>query len=127
MRNRTKSSENKLVEMSDLYAFRAGALWSALKSEPLSFWSLCFYFFFEYVRPQTLYPVIDVLPFAQIFLVASVVLAFMDGSVTWVKNIENKWLVYLSIIIVLSGMFAFRPSASLDYWVVMGGWVIVTF
>ena len=46
------------IGISDLYAMKFASLWQALKQEHLSLWMLCFYFLFEYVRPQSLYPVI---------------------------------------------------------------------
>ena len=57
-----RKSRNQEVDIADLYALKAKALWQALRKEHISFWLLCLYFFFEYVRPQSLYPVLDVLP-----------------------------------------------------------------
>ena len=108
-----------------MYALKLGALWRALKNEHISFWMLCIYFFFEYVRPQSLYPVIDVLPWAQIFLLASLITAFTDKSVQWTKNALNRWLLLFTFVIILSGVFAFRPAVSIDYWTVFGGWLVV--
>ncbi len=113
--------------MDDLYALKFKALWSALKQEHISLWLLCIYFFFDYIRPQTLYPVIDILPWARLFLIATVIAAFSDPSVKWVSNTENKLFVLFVIIVILSGIFAFRPSESLKYWDVMTNWVIVYF
>lgn len=125
--SRRQRLQDKQVEIKDLYEMKIASLWQALKSEHVSLWMLCMYFFFEYVRPQTLYPVLDVLPYAQIFLIASIVTALMDKSVTLVSNVENKLFVIFGIIIIMSAIFAFRPSSSIDYWVVMGGWFIVYF
>jgi len=119
--------KTKSVEITDLYVLRFELLWSALKQEHISLWLLCIYFFFEYIRPQTLYPVIDILPWARLFLIATVIAAFSDSSAKWVSNIENKLFVVFIIVVVLSGFFAFRPSESLKYWDVMGDWFIVYF
>lgn len=119
--------QDKKVDIDNLYAMKLASLWQAMKSEHLSLWMLCMYFFFEYVRPQTLYPVLDILPYAQIFLIASIATAFMDKSSSWAPNIENKLLLLFVVIVILSGIFAFRPSASIDYWVVLGGWVMIYF
>ena len=119
--------KNRPVDISDLYTMKVGSLWSAFKKENVSLWMLCIYFFFEYVRPQTLYPVLDVLPWAQLFLLASLISAFFDQSVRWVGNIENRMLICFAVIVIISGFFAFRPSVSLDDWAVLGGWIIVYF
>ena len=122
-----RKTRDKKVDLVDLYAMKASALWIALKQEPASLWLLCIYFLFEYVRPQSLYPVIDILPWAQIFLLSTLLFSITDKTVIWVSNVENKLFVLFCFIVILSGMFAFNSSLSLDYWEVMGGWIIVYF
>lgn len=127
MNSPAKLKKNQPVDIAELYAFRLGALWRAFKAEHLSLWMLCIYFFFEYVRPQSLYPVIDILPWAQLFLAATILAAISDRSATWVSNVENKLFIVFALIIVLSSIFAFRPAVAYDYKEVMGGWLIVYF
>lgn len=127
MNRASRNNRNKAVDIEELYTMKIGRLWMALKQEPLSLWFLCIYFFFEYVRPQTLYPVLDILPWAQLFLIASIVSAFLDRESYLTSNVMNKLFIAFILIIVLSGLLAFRPSASLDHWDVMGGWFIVYF
>ena len=115
------------IDIVEIYAFKIGSLWRALKAEHLSLWMLCSYFFFEYVRPQSLYPVLDVLPWAQLFLIGTLVAAILDPSARWVSNIQNKVFVFFTMIVVLSGMFAFRPAVSVELWTVFGGWFLVYF
>lgn len=119
--------ENQVVEVTEIYKMRLGSLWKGLKQEHASLWLLCIYFFFEYVRPQTLYPVLDILPWAQLFLVATMIAAFLDRSISWVTNTQNKLLLLFVAIVILSGFLAFRPADALDYWEVMGGWLLVYF
>jgi putative inorganic carbon (HCO3(-)) transporter len=115
------------IDIAELYALRLGSLWRALKAEHLSLWMLCIYFFFEYVRPQILYPVLDILPWAQIFLLATLVTACLDPSVRWVSNAGNKLLFLFALVVVLSGILAFIPAVSLQYWDIFGTWFIVYF
>ena len=124
---RRKKQGNESIAITDLYTLKLKVLWQALRQEHISLWLLCFYFFFEYVRPQTLYPVLDVLPWAQLFLISSVISAIADPEVKWISNIENKLFLLFIVVVVLSGFFAFKPSVSLKYWDVMGGWLIVYF
>ena len=121
------NSKNTEVDIKDYYAVKISAIWRGFKQEHISFWALCIYFFFEYVRPQTLYPAFDVLPWAQIFLLLTLVTAFLDKSVRWVSNAENKLFVTFCLIIILSGFFAFSPAASWDYRNVMLTWFLVYF
>lgn len=115
------------IDINEFYSVNINALWRGLKQQHVSLWMLCIYFFFEYVRPQTLYPVIDILPWAQVFLILSLVTAFFDKTVCWVSHPLNKLLVTFSLVVILSGIFAFSPAASWDYRNTMLGWVIVYF
>lgn len=127
MNQKRRSLKKQSVDIADMYAMKIGALWKALRQEHLSLWLLCFYFFFEYVRPQSLYPVIDVLPWAQLFLIATIVAAILDRSVSWVSNVENKLFFVFILIVILSSIFAFMPAIALSYKEVIGGWLVVYF
>ena len=45
------------ISIEDLYAVKIRSIWQAIKQEHISFWAITAYFFFEYVRPQSIYPV----------------------------------------------------------------------
>jgi putative inorganic carbon (HCO3(-)) transporter len=121
------SKKPEEVDISDFYAVRIKSLWKGFRQEHLSFWFLSAYFFFEYVRPQQIYPAIDIIPWAKTMLMATVISVYSDGSVRWVGNIENKLFILFCFIIVLSGIFAFSPSVSWGYWQIMFNWVLVYF
>ena len=127
MSSRRKLNRSREIDATDLYSLKFATLWSALKAEHLSLWMLCIYFFFEYVRPQKEFPVIDVLPWGQVFLIGAIVTAFLDPTARWVSNVQNKLLVLFAIIVVLSSMLAFSPAKSLDRWDVFTNWFIVYF
>ena len=122
-----KKSKKQDPDIADFYAVKIGALWAGLKNEHICFWALCSYFFFEYVRPQSIYPVIDFAPWAQIALLTALVTVFSDRSVKWVSNIENKLFILFAIIIVLSGIFAYMPRLSWHDRDSMLGWFLVYF
>lgn len=127
MSSKIRSRPQDESDIADYYAVNIKALWKGFKNEHICFWFLCVYFFFEYVRPQDLYPVIDILPWSQIFLLLSLAAVFTDRTVHWVSNLENKLLVLFCLIIILSSIFAFSPARSWDYRNVMGGWFLVYF
>jgi len=122
-----KLNKNQPIDITDLYTLKLGVFWRAFKSEHLSLWMLCIYFFFEYVRPQSLYPVLDILPWGQLFLIATIVTGVLDPAARRMSNIQNKLLILFAFVLILSSIFAFKPSASIDYWEVMGGWIIIYF
>ena len=126
MRSSRKSKIQK-VDIADLYALKVKALWSGLKQEHASLWFLCIYFFFEYVRPQSIYTAIDILPYSQIFLGLAIISAIADPSVKWVNSAGNKYIIIFSLIIILSGIFAFRPMTAWENHVFFLNWLIVYF
>ncbi len=127
MRTRGRFKKDQQIGIAELYKFNPGTLWAAFKQQPVSLWMLCIYFFFEYVRPQNIYPVLAFLPWGQISLLAAIITAFTDPRARWVRNVQSRWLIAFSLVIIISGMAAFRPLISLGYWEVMLGWVIIYF
>lgn len=110
-----------------LYAINLIGIWRAFKSEHLAFIFLCVYYFLEYIRPQVLYPVLDVLPWALFFLILTLVSRFSDKSVTKVSSPLNKLFVTFMVVIIISSLLAFDPSKSWKYLDIMIGWFVVYF
>jgi len=48
--------------MKNLYKINIGEIWRYLLKEDLVFWLINLYLFIEYVRPQSIYPVVDIVP-----------------------------------------------------------------
>lgn len=117
----------KKADIEDYYAIKVSAIWSSLKQESAAFWLLCVYIFFEYVRPQTIYPAIDILPWAQIVLLLAALTAYFDKSIKFVSNIENRLLIIFFLIILLSSLFAFLPATSFSNLNVAVNWIILYF
>ena len=122
-----KSVNQTAVDITDYYAVKPKAIWRGLKQESRAFWWLCIYLFLEYIRPATLYPVIDILPWAQIALLIVCIYAFSDKTITWVRSPANLLIVIFFIIVLLSSVFAFRPSVSWAAIDVPVNWVILYF
>lgn len=102
-------------------------MWRFFKSETLAFWMICFYFFLEYVRPQSIYPIIDFLPWAQLALLGALFGCFLDKSVRWVSAPFNFWLILFFVLILLSSFFAYYPSVSYDNLENFYSWLIIYF
>ena len=107
-----KKSKKPEVTIEDLYAVKVGAIWRSVRQQHISFWALTAYFFFEYVRPQNIYPVISDIPFGQVTLLTALFSVFLDRSAYWVSNVENKLFFLFFLIVALSGVFAFKPAVS---------------
>ena len=102
-------------------------MWAGLKQESPGFWFLCIYIFLEYVRPQSIYPAIDFLPWAQIFIIIAVAAAFRDRSIKWVKNPQSTLIILFTCIVLLSSVFAFRPGLAFPKIYVVFNWLILYF
>ncbi len=126
MRYQRNSSKSGIV-LQDLYALKLQPVWQAVKYEGWSFKWLCIYFLFEYVRPASIYPQLDILPWTQLSLLFAVFSAFLDKKAVWVRNAGNVLIVLFFIVVLLSSVFAFRSSVSWDMIDIAVNWVIVYF
>jgi O-antigen ligase len=121
------AKSKKQVDLADFYAIRPLQIWNGLKQESAAFWWLCACIFFEYVRPQALYPAIDVLPYGQIALLFACITAIADKNIKWVKNPGNILFVVFFIIVLISSALAFKPSISFGKIDIIVNWVILYF
>lgn len=121
------SDSSKDHSMDDFYALKMGALWRHFKSEHFSFWMICCYIFFEYVRPQSIIPAIDILPWAQVFIILSAIGLLVAPGRKWVSNPANKWMILFYVVIVMSSMQAYWPEVSYKHLADFYTWLIIYF
>ncbi|MDR2153711.1 MAG: O-antigen ligase family protein [Burkholderiaceae bacterium] len=113
--------------MEDFYALRFRALWKGFLSEGLAFWMICGYLFFEYVRPQSLYPAIDFLPWSQLFVIGALVGWFFDQKARWVSVPPTKWLLLYLALIITSVLIAQYPEVSRSHFSDFYPWILIYF
>jgi putative inorganic carbon (HCO3(-)) transporter len=118
-------SEQKTVE--DFYAFKVKNMWAYFKSQHYAFWMICGYLFFEFVKPQALFPSLAVVPWAQILLIGALVGAFADNSNKRVWSVAHLILIFFSITIAISIFTANYPEVSKIYYMDFYSWVIIYF
>jgi putative inorganic carbon (HCO3(-)) transporter len=108
----------------DLYALRVSGIWSFLTTQPASYWLICIYLFFEYVRPQSMYESIAFLPWTFLVLVACLS-AFV---------LERKWfrlrapevlLALFSAVVLVSSALADFPAVSFHELPLFASWVLI--
>lgn len=105
--------------------FRAFGL--ALKRQPLSFLLTSAFIFLEYVRPAAAYPVLAVLPWSQITLIAATIACVLEGKTSF-SNVRGWSLVALfTAVILASSAQAVYPSVSYDGLQLWGSWLLVMF
>lgn len=127
MRLSRKLAEQTVADITDYYSVNLRAIWKDMKGAGAAFWWLCICLIFEYVRPQTLLPAIDILPWAQISLIMACVTAFTNKDIKWVANPGNTLLVLFLLIVVVSSMLAFHPEVSFSKIEIIINWVLIYF
>lgn len=98
-----------------------------VKTQPLSFWLICGYLFFEYVRPQSLYPAIDVLPWVQIVVILAVIALVFEGGLKRLNVPGTGALIFFTSVVILSSYLAFRPELAFTELSLYLSWVLIFF
>src|SRR5690606_6060971 len=115
------------VTMEDLYALKPKAIWRQFWSEHWSFWMICGYLFVEYVRPQSIYPSIDFLPWGKLFVLFSLVGIFLDRDKRWVSDPANKWMLSFLLVMTVSSLLSYFPEWSWKHWMDLFNWIVIYF
>ena len=115
------------VVMDDLLALKVGSIWLAFKQQSFAFWMVCAYLFFEYVRPHSIIPALDILPWAQTFLLLSIVGLLADRNHKWVKSPINVWMLLFFLIIIFSSVFAYDQAIAWKHLPDFYTWLIIYF
>jgi O-antigen ligase len=111
----------------DFYFLKIKNMWKYFWSEHPAFWCICGYLFFEYFRPQSIYPIIDFLPWAQLFLCGSFVLAVLDKKSKFSLSSMHYLVVFFAIQLIFSIFFAYDDSWSKKYFLDFFQWVVIFF
>lgn len=113
--------------MADFFSLRVGAITSAFFSEHVSFWAICGYLFIEYVRPQSIVPALDILPWGQSFVLLALVTWLADAKQRWVSDPTHKWMVMFLVTIIIASLTAYWPDHSMKHLMDFAGWFIIYF
>ena len=127
MHRRTSTSDELHEAPDQLNRLRLGELWTYFRGEKPSFWFLCIYFFFEYVRPQSLYTVIDVLPYGTITLALALVSFLMEGRWFRLRSPADSLLLIYTVVVLASSVLAVSPAVAYENLYIYVSWVIVYF
>lgn len=91
---------------------KVGALWRLLWTQSAAMWFIQLYILLEYVRPQTIYPWIDVAPWSQIALIGATLFVLVEGRVAFAANRLWFAVILFSLIIVASFLTAYDVGSS---------------
>lgn len=113
--------------MKDLLSYNIGKTWETSRRQHVSFFLICVYLFIEYVRPHSLYPAIDIIPWAQTFIVLTAVTLVLDPEKKWVSNPINFWLMFFLCSVLISSVLAYAPAISYSRLSDFYTWLIIYF
>ncbi len=113
--------------MQDLYAIRVRAIWAALRRAPLSFWTINAYLFFEYVRPQSVYSALNIVPWDKIILIGTLIAYWGENRTTQVRNTTDKLMLFFLVAIIASSALAAYPAISFSHLSNFFDWLVIYF
>lgn len=115
------------VQLEDLYRLELKTWWTYFKGENFAFKMICLYLFTEYVRPQSILPWLDFLPWAQLFIMGALLGLLADPKRQWVKSPINKWMVLFFCSTLWSTYHAHYPDWSYRSLANFYTWFIIYF
>lgn len=119
--------KRKEIKDEDFYGLKISSMWRYFKGESFAFWMVCAYLFFEYVRPQSIYPAIDFFPWTQLVVLGAILGCFTDKTISWVSSPVNKLLILFLLAILSSSYLAYFPKVSYDNLDKYYLWVVIYF
>jgi len=111
----------------DFYFLKIKNMWRYFRGQHFSFWMICFYLFFEYTRPQSIFPAIAFLPWSQLFIIGALLGAITDRTVKWVSSPVNPFLIWFALVIFISIQFASYPEISREHYIDFYSWFVIYF
>lgn len=110
-----------------MYSLRVQTIWEFLLRQPASYWLICAYLFFEYVRPQQIYEAISGWPLAFLAIILCTAVFFAEGNRVRSWTLADTALALFSGVILLSSVFAYRPEESFSNLELYLSWVLIYF
>jgi len=100
-------------------------LWRFFWKQPPSFWLVCAYVFFEYVRPQAIYSAIEGWPLPFFTIMACGVACVLERARMRRLMIIDGLLLLFTAIVFASSVTAWEPLYSFENWKAYYPWVII--
>jgi putative inorganic carbon (hco3(-)) transporter len=125
LRHRSKPGA---ATIDQLYGLDPDALWSTFKAQSVGFKLACVYLILEYVRPQSIWKVLDFLPWTQITILIGLFAVLSEiGRRGLVKSPTNAQILLYTAIVCASVITAYSPAWSLLRWDIYLPWVVIYF
>jgi O-antigen ligase len=100
---------------SPLFQARVRDIWQYLLRQRASFWLVNIYMFLEYVRPQSVYPALSVLPWSMIAIILCLVVLLSEGNGRRRWTIADTGMVVFTGVVLASCALAYDPGYALAF------------
>ena len=110
-----------------LYRLVLSDWWRVFRLEGLAFWMICGYAIVEYVRPQMIFPALDILPWGLLVLFFALAGRLVEKNAKFVSDPANLLIVAFNLIIIASCFAAESPDVSWANIKTCYYWLIVYF
>jgi len=114
-----------MISQERYFSINVREIWMQLRREPLHFWLFCGYLFVEYVRPQSIYPVLAFIPWAKLFVIGAAIGSFQSKEPVSSSSSLTKYYWGLILVVFFSASFAEFPDIAFDQFSVVLNWLII--
>jgi putative inorganic carbon (hco3(-)) transporter len=113
--------------VNSLYRLKLKELWAQFKKEGPAFAMICGYLIIEYVRPQAIFPVLEIIPWGLLTLLFALLFRLFEKNTTFVKDGTNYLVILFNLVILASCFNAQNPSVSWANIQICYYWLIIYF
>jgi putative inorganic carbon (hco3(-)) transporter len=100
-------------------------IWRGIMNEPSAFVITCLYLLFEYLRPQLIYPALDIIPWGKLIIFFAILGAFSDKTSIRPPKAAVVPLLIFSSSVLLSTITAFSFQVASGKLIDFFSWVFV--
>jgi O-antigen ligase len=123
--NKRRRTADPAVPLDPLWSVSVEGIWRYVRTQPPSYWFIVFYLFIEYVRPQQVWPSLDVLPWGLVAILGTLVAVLVEGRGLKLPTVASTLYIGFVAIVVASSLMALRPSASFAKLEVPLSWFLI--
>jgi len=121
------SGTDPSVPINPLYRLKLKELWAQFKKEGPAFAMICGYLIIEYVRPQAIFPVLEIIPWGLLTLLFGLLFRLFEKNATFVKDGTNYLVILFNVVILASCLTAQNPDISWANIEICYYWLIIYF
>lgn len=108
-------------------ALNVREVWRYFVRQPLAYWLICLYLFFEYVRPQQIYQPLDGFPYTQTILILTCIAWVVQGMPLRRWLVTDTFLVLYSALVIFTSYASYYPAEAREQWIFFFPWVLIYF